>query len=73
MKREELKKKLERLQEYRDILNVKSKLVIMQKDYNMLPETLQKYIDKIEVKLLTDVSLDRDDRVFCNTLERLLK
>jgi hypothetical protein len=65
------KQQIQRLQNYRELLDNISFLRMFQKTYNMLPETLELYIRRIEIKLLTDVSLDRDDKVFLNTLERL--
>lgn len=67
------KQQIQRLQNYRELLDNISFLRMFQKTYNMLPETLELYIRRIEIKLLTDVSLDRDDKVFLNTLERLYK
>ena len=67
------KQQIQRLENYRELLDNISFLRMFQKTYNMVPETLELYIRRIEIKLLTDVSLDRDDKVFLNTLERLYK
>ncbi len=72
-KLKDISEQLSRIQKYRELLEYTPYLKKFQNTYNMLPETLQKYINKCEVKLLSDVSLDRDDKVFLNTLERLYK
>ena len=67
------KQQIQRLQNYRELLDNISFLRMFQKTYNMLPETLEIEIRRIEIKLLTDVSINRDEKVFLNTLERLYK
>jgi len=64
-------KKIIRLQNYRELLDNISFLRMFQKTYNMSPEMLEQFIREIEIDLLTDVSLNRDKKVFLNTLERL--
>lgn len=66
-------KKIERLQAFRDLLKVNHYLQKIQIYYNMPVKELLEYIRDIEIKLLTNVPLDRDNKVFCNTLERILK
>jgi hypothetical protein len=67
------KQQIQRLQSYRELLDNISFLRMFQRTYNMLPETLEIEIRRIEIKILTDVSLNRDEKVFLNTLERLYK
>ena len=67
----ELENKLWRMEKYRELLENIPKLRLIQQPYNMLPETLERYIRQIEIKLLTDKKLTRDDRVFLNTFERV--
>jgi len=69
----ELEKKLWRMERYRELLENIPKLRLIQQPYNMLPETLEMHIRQIEIKLLTDKKLTRDDRVFLNTFERVYK
>ena len=69
----ELKKQLSRIVSYRELIENTPTLRIIQRDYNMLPETLGGELNRIESKLLTDRPLDRDDRVFLNTFERCYK
>ena len=69
----ELKKQLSRIVSYRELIEDTPKLRIIQRDYNMLPETLGIELNRIESKLLCDTPLDRDDRVFLNTFERCYK
>jgi len=69
----ELEKKLWRMERYRELLENIPKLRLIQQPYNMLPETLEMHIRQIEIKLLTDKKLSRDDRVFLNTFERVYK
>jgi hypothetical protein len=68
----ELDKKIERLQAFRDLVKSKHYLQKIQVNYNMPVKELIEYIREIEIKLLTNVPLDRDNKVFCNTLERIL-
>ena len=65
------KQKITRLQNYRELLDNISFLRMFQNTYNMSPEMLEQFIREIEINLLTDVSLNRDKKVFLNTLERL--
>jgi hypothetical protein len=65
-------KKIERLHAFRDLLKVNHYLQKIQIDYNMPVKELLEYIRDIEIKLLTNVPLDRDNKVFCNTLDRVL-
>jgi hypothetical protein len=65
------KRQIQRLENYRELLDNICFLRMFQKTYDMSTESLQLYIRRIEIKLLTDVSLHRDDKVFLNTLERL--
>lgn len=65
--------KIERIQKYRELLNTESGLKKLQKDYWLDLSEHLKYLREIEIKLLTNVPLDRDNKVFCNTLERILK
>ena len=67
----ELENKLWRMEKYRELLENIPKLRLIQQPYNMLPETLERHIRQIEIKLLTDKKLTRDDRVFLNTFERV--
>lgn len=65
--------KIQRIQKYRDLLNTESGLKQLQKDYWLDLNSHLNYLREIEIKLLTNVPLDRDNKVFCNTLERILK
>jgi uncharacterized coiled-coil DUF342 family protein len=67
------KQQIQRLQKYRELLEYIPYLRMFQRTYNMLPEAIEIEIRRIEIKLLTDVSLNRDEKVFLNTLERLYK
>ena len=69
----ELEKKLYRIERYKDLLREKYSLYTIQRDYNLAPKELFKYLEEIEKKLLTDKKLTRDDRVYLNTLERVYK
>ena len=67
----ELEKKFYRIERYKDLLKDKYRLYLIQRPYNLPPKELLKYIEEIEMKLLTDKKLTRDDRVFLNEFERV--
>jgi hypothetical protein len=67
----ELENKLYRIERYKDLLRDKYSLYTIQRDYNLPPKELLKYLEEIENKLLTDKKLTRDDRVYLNTFERV--
>lgn len=67
----ELENKLWRMEKYRELLKDKYSLYTIQRDYKMPVKELKTYIREIEIKLLTDKKLTRDDRVFLNTFERV--
>ena len=69
----ELEKKFYRIEMYKDLLKDKYSLYSIQRDYKMPRKKLLNYLEEIEMKLLTDKKLTRDDRVFLNTLERVYK
>ena len=69
----ELKKKLYRMESYTELLKDKYSLYSIQRDYKLPLKELKSYIREIEIKLLTDKKLTRDDRVFLNTFERVYK
>ncbi len=69
----ELKRQLSRIVSYRELIENTPKLRIIQRSYDMLPETLTGELNRIESKLLCDTPIDRDDRVFLNTFERCYK
>jgi hypothetical protein len=67
----ELENKLWRMEKYRELLKDKYSLYTIQRDYNLPPKELLEYLRQIEIKLLTDKKLTRDDRVYLNTFERV--
>lgn len=67
----ELENKLWRMEKYRELLKDKYSLYTIQRDYKIPVKELKTYIREIEIKLLTDKKLTRDDRVFLNTFERV--
>lgn len=67
----ELENKLWRIEKYRELLKDKYSLYTIQRPYNLPPKELLEYLRQIEIKLLTDKKLTRDDRVFLNTFERV--
>ena len=67
----ELENKCRRMEKYRDLLKDKYRLYLIQRPYNLPPKELLEYLRQIEIKLLTDKKLTRDDRVFLNEFERV--
>lgn len=67
----ELENKLWRMEKYRELLKDKYSLYTIQRPYNLPAKELLEYLRQIEIKLLTDKKLTRDDRVFLNTFERV--
>ena len=60
--------KVKRIQKYRELLSTESGLKELQRSYWLDLNSHLNYLREIEIKLLTNVPLDRDNKVFCNTL-----
>jgi hypothetical protein len=70
---EEVKTKIIRIQKYRNLLHKESFLKELQRSYSAGLQSHMDYLNLIETKLYKNFELDRDNRVFLNTLERIDK
>ena len=70
---EEIKTKIIRIQKYRNLLHKESFLKELQRSYSADLQSHLNFLGLIEMKLYKGFELDRNDKVFLYTIERIGK